>query len=818
MKLSRFRFVSLFMALLMVLSSLTVSGLSVGAASAQVITTDAVRLRSSKKIADDNIIATLSVSEKLSLLENTSGGWAYVSRSDGTKGYCSVDYLNVPSGSPAVFSGVTTDDVNFRKGPSTDYDSISVLSKGAEFTVADNSNEMWVKARVNGTEGYIYRSYTSLEITIKTVITETPDWFESSRLEDLTDGRYNPESSQGNLKAELSKDKISLDEGSIHTLAVLVADGISLQSGSTFKSSDTSVATVSSVGTVKAISEGEAVITVTLPFGEVLKCSVKVNDAPDVPTEPTTPTEPTDPEEEIELSATKLTMEAGTHEVLKANREVTLKSSDTSVVTVSGSVITAKSKGVATITATANGKSAECVVTVVSATSGVTIKKSSATVTVGKTYYNGASSLDYVKWTSSDTSVAEVNNGFITGKAPGKAVITASNSLGKKTCLVTVKDAEPIRFAYSTPNTAAASETITLYAVTDKERTEVKFEVTVGSETKTVMATDKITDGNTYVFSGTTSVSVSGTHKVVAYAKGADGKWKTCSSGCTDAVTSIFIRKTADKKTETKEDRRATDEAITLISQFEGYSSSVYFDQIANNIPTLGYGKVIYLGDSFYNDMTKREAYAYLVQTINEDGYTSQLNNYLNKNKLNRNQQQFDGLLSFSYNLGAYILSTDTDFKDLFLATGNTEDSAAKDTDAYINANDVNFREAPTTSSKILGSFSYGTALTLIDKESSNGWYHVKTSSGTEGYVYADYVTKGKLVETGEYSLGRVNKDDFNKLMMQYHHAGSTCVWGLLYRRVDELDVFYHGEYTRNGSKNIYGYRFTCAVNSSTNI
>ncbi len=818
MKSSRFRFVSVFLAVLMVLSSLTISEMSVGAASAEVMTTDAVRLRSSKKIADDNIITTLAVSEKLTLLGNTSDGWAYVSRNDGTKGYCSVDYLQLSDTSSAEFRGVTTDDVNFRKGPSTEYESISVLSSNTAFKVVDNSKELWVKVNVNGTEGYVYRSYTSLEIVLITLSVVTPDWFESSRLEDITDGRYEPADSHVELKAELSEKKITLDEGTIHTLAVLVADGNTLQSAAEFKSSDTSVATVSSVGTIKAVSQGEAIITVTLPDGEELACNVKVNEAPDVPTTPTEPTEPTEPEEEIELSATKLSMEAGTHEVLNADREVTLKSSDTSVVTVSGSIITAKSKGVATVTATAGGKTAECVVTVTSATSNVTIKKSSATVTVGKTYYNGASSLDYVKWSSSDTSVAEVENGFITAKSPGKAVISAYNSLGKKTCLVTVKEAEPVRFAYSTPNTAAVSETITLYAVTDKERTEVKFEVTVGSETKTVMATDKITDGNTYVFSGTTSVSVSGTHKVVAYAKGADGKWKTCSSGCNDAVTSIFVRKTADKNTETKEDRRATDEAITLISQFEGYSSSVYFDQIANNIPTLGYGKVIYLGDSFYNDMTKREAYAYLVQTVNEDGYTSQLNSYLNKYKLNRNQQQFDGLLSFSYNLGAYALSTDTDFRDLFLATGNTEDSAAKDTDAYINANDVNFRESPTTSSKILGSFSYGTALTLIEKESTNGWYHVKTSSGTEGYVYADYVTKGKLVETGEYSLGRVNKDEFNKLMMQYHHAGSTCVWGLLYRRVDELDVFYHGEYTRNGSKNIYGYRFTCAVNSSTNI
>ncbi len=816
MKLSRFRLLSLILALLMLVSSVFVTGVTVSAATTEVVTTDAVRLRSSKVIADDNVITTLSVSEKLTLLENTSGGWAYVSRSDGTKGYCSLDYLQLSDSSSADFRGVTTDDVNFRKGPSTEYESISVLSNDTQFKVVDNSRELWVKVNVNGTEGYIYRSYTSLEIVLSTVTVVTPDWFESSRLDEITGGSYDAGDYEGALSAKLSDKKITLDEGKIHTLSILVSDGNPLQNATDFKSSDNSVATVSSVGTIKGVAQGEAVIIAILPWGEQLSCAVTVKASENIPTEPTEPTEPTLPESDIELSATTLTMEAGTHGVLTADREVTLKSSDTSVVTVSGSVITAKSKGVATITATANGRSAECKVTVVNATSDVTIKKSTATVTVGKTYYNGASSLDYVKWSSSDTSVAEVENGFITGKSPGKAVISVYNSLGKKTCLVTVKEAEPVRFAYCMPNTAAISETVTLYAVTDKERTDVKFEVAVGSKTQTVTATDKVADGNTYVFSGTTSIDVSGTFKVVAYAKGKDGVWKTCSSGCDDANTSVFIRKTADKKTETQEDRRATDEAITLISQFEGYSSSVYFDKIANNIPTLGYGKVIYLGDSFYNDMTKREAYAYLVKTVNEDGYTAQLNSYLNKYKLNRNQQQFDGLLSFSYNLGAYMISTDTDFKDIFLATGIVEDSAAKDTDAYINTNDVNFRAKPTTSSSILDCLAYGTPLTLLEKESSGGWYHVKTSAGVEGYVYEDYVTKGKLQQTGGYSLGRVNKDDFNKLMMQYHHAGSTCVWGLLYRRIDELDVFYHGEYTRNGSNNIYGYRFTCAVNSST--
>ena len=91
---------------------ITMSGVfsvtSVSAASNSVVTTDAVRLRSSAKIADDNILATLDKSEELTLLKDSTNGWAYVSRKNGTKGYCSIDYLKVPSGSGVVKFDLST--------------------------------------------------------------------------------------------------------------------------------------------------------------------------------------------------------------------------------------------------------------------------------------------------------------------------------------------------------------------------------------------------------------------------------------------------------------------------------------------------------------------------------------------------------------------------------------------------------------------------------------------------------------------------------------------------------------------------------------
>lgn len=782
-----------------------------------VVTTDAVRLRSSAKITSDNTITTLDTKETLTLLADSSNGWAYVSRKDGTKGYCSVDYLNVPSDSDVTFEGVTTDDVYFRKGPSTSNESIKLLSKATSFVVSDNSNELWVKAKIGSTLGYIYREYTDItlklpekepEPTIPVVPTEpdTPDWYNSSVLDEIIETTTTTEPSVAPIEVFIADENVSLEERQSYTLTYYTSDP-SVCSSVSFKSSNTSVATVSADGTIKGISPGSASITAYIESsGEFDSVKVTV-------TKSTTPP----PEEMLTLSKSEVSVNSGNHYHLTASiSNVKWKTSDSSVATVSGGIVTAKAKGKVTITAYTETQSVTCKVEVVAATDGVSIYRNSAQITAGKSYYNGASSSSSVTWSSSDSGVAKVQNGFITAVAPGKAVITAHNSMGTKTCLVNVSKAEPVRFTYSSPNTAAVNEKVTLSAVTDTQRTAVKFEITVNGKITTVEATTKAKDGNTFIWNGSTKISSAGTYNVVAYAKTADGAWETCTSAPEDAKTNIFVRKTADKIKETKESRRATDEAINLIADFEGYSSSVYFDTIANNIPTIGYGKVIYIGDSFYNDMTKKEAYAYLVQTVNEGGFTSSVNSYLSKLGVYYNQQHFDALVSFVYNLGSNILSSDSDFKKIFTASTVSDGQTGKE--AFINATNVNLRSGAGTSYSVVDVLNTGDKLTLVNTKPENNWYQVVTEKGKEGYVYADYVTKGVTNTSSEHYLSKINKKDFSNLMMQYHHAGPTCVWGLLYRRVDELDVFFYGEYTRNGSKNVNDFSFKCSLNSSTTL
>lgn len=870
------RLVSLFLLVVTALSMLCAFGFSASAASNSVVTTDAVRLRSTPEINDDNYITTLGVGETLTLLADSINGWANVKRSDGAEGYCSVDYLNVPSDSNVSFKGEATEEVNFRKGPSTDYDSMGFLSIGQEFTVLDNSDELWVKAKVNDNTGYIYRSYTDLFLTIAeeepeaptepqkplvpetkpptepateaTVPTEeptetptepvvgtkpqvnplsTPNWYSNSLLED--EGVSSKITLTG--KFTLSQSEASIKTGESLKLSTLIL-GTSLDSLVSYKSSDETVATVNQNGVVTGLTEGEAEVSATFN-GKSAVCLVYVTGKPYVPEVPTTPTVPTEPTasteptstepqttvpptepKTFELSASSAGIEKGNFYVLTSPLKNTKwSSSNESVATVdSKGLVEALSEGKAVITATADGKTGTCNITVTKTGTGLTIEYSEVKITKGKTFYNSADSSANISWTSSDENVATVSNGFITATGEGTAVITASSSKGTKTCFVTVKQAEPVRFAYAYPNTVAKNEDVNLVAITDKQRTAVQFKINVNGETKTVNATNKKTDGNVIIWTATTSIDTAGTFNVTAYAKLGD-----MFSSCSDSKTTVFVRESKDLLKETKEERRVSDDLITLLAGFEGYVGNVYADELAGGIPTLGYGRVVYTGESFYNDMTKTEALAMLYDTVNNGGYSSNVNSYLKSLDANYNQQQFDALVSFAYNIGYYGLKSDSEIRALILEAKEKKHTETTDKKAaYINGTQVNFRSGAGTEFDSLGWLSYPDALTLVeDKLVNNSWYHIKTADGREGYVYKDYVTLGVPAIEGEIYLSLINKDEFSRVILEYHHAGSNCIYGLLYRRADELDAFYYGDYERDGDENRFGYSFTCYKNKN---
>ena len=198
----------------------------------------------------------------------------------------------------------------------------------------------------------------------------------------------------------------------------------------TWKSDNSSIATVSSSGLVKGIAEGKTTIRATTDNGKTASCEVTVKKV-----EATS----------ISLPSTK-TVYIGETVTLtytmtpsNATNSVTWKSTDTSIATVSSSgVVTGKKEGSTNITVTTdNGKSASCKVYVEPKPIDPTkISLSSCNVEVGysiKIRYTlePENATTTITWKSSDTSIATVSSdGIVKGIKQGSAKITATTDNG----------------------------------------------------------------------------------------------------------------------------------------------------------------------------------------------------------------------------------------------------------------------------------------------------------------------------------------------------------------------------------------------------
>lgn len=249
----------------------------------------------------------------------------------------------------------------------------------------------------------------------------------------------------------ISLDKTELDltvpeEG---TLNVIYNPEDTTEKEITWESSDNNVATVEStedgVATVKSVGKGTATIKATAKNGATAECTVNVTKLV--------------PIESIELSETEVALDRGESKQITAtalpqdttdDKTITWTSSKDSVATVEqDGTITAVDKGTAIITATAtNGVKAECVVTVgvplesISFEGDITDKVLDRDETLElKVIYNpdDTDTDKTIKWSSSNTAVAKVENGIVTAIDDGEAEITATSVNGKTaTCKIKV--------------------------------------------------------------------------------------------------------------------------------------------------------------------------------------------------------------------------------------------------------------------------------------------------------------------------------------------------------------------------------------------
>jgi len=118
-----------------------------------------------------------------------------------------------------------------------------------------------------------------------------------------------------------------------------------------------------------------------------------------------------------------------------------------------------------------------------------------------------------------------------------------------------------------------------------------------------------------------------------------------------------------------------SDRGLNLIRHYEGFSSKPYL--CAGGRWTIGYGHVI-LPDETFTEITEDEAIVLLSRDVMEaEGAVDILV------KVPLNQNQFDALVSFVYNLGSGNLKSSTLLK---LLNASDYDGAAKQFDRWVYA------------------------------------------------------------------------------------------------------------------------------------
>ncbi len=254
---------------------------------------------------------------------------------------------------------------------------------------------------------------------------------------------------------KLNRNQIIVKEGEFENLTTTITPESATNKNVTWTSSNPTVAEVDSNGKVLGKKEGLSLITVKTQDGyKTATCEVTV-------------TKVVKPVMSVSLNKTTLTLNENESETLVAtidpidadNRNVTWRSINTRIAEVdSNGKITAKEPGKTTIIVTTEygGKTATCDVIVnkvfVPVTSvslnktSITLEKNQKEILLANIEPENADNKE-LRWTSSDTAIATVEqNGEVTARGAGNAIITVETVDGNKTatCNVTV-NREPKR-------------------------------------------------------------------------------------------------------------------------------------------------------------------------------------------------------------------------------------------------------------------------------------------------------------------------------------------------------------------------------------
>ena len=745
----------------------------------------------------------------VTVTDRSNSQWYAVRLANGSTGYIFAQYLKVtgtssatptptqaPSNDGTVQAKLTAD-VNLRRGAGTNYGVIKVIGTGTTVTVTDASNSQWYKVKLSdGTEGYLFSEY--LKVTSGDINSAKPS----------ATPKPTPAPSNGTVQAKTTSDlNVRKGPGTSYGIIKVIDMNVTVT---------ITEATNSSWYKVKLSDGTEGYLAaqyLKITSGDIN--SVKPGNSGDDNTNNGNNSNAPATDEYVRVTVgLNLRSEPNT-----SCKVLTVLSTGTVL-----NVLDRKTSGWVHVRTTGGAEgyvSAEYVAAYDPSSSSASASVSSVDLAQYKTIYIQASSSGSVTWESSDASVATAKAGvsgqlFIYGAAPGTAKITAKSANGTAlaTVSVTVSAPEAVRFAYTTPNIITAGASFNLKAVTDTQKSAVRFEIDgVGTYDTTSYDSESQGDNNVRIFSASATISTPGTYTVRAYSSSGGGY----SSDYREFT--ILVVSTTDSDTTTGESRRVSDSMLDNIASYEGYVPQVSPDTLAGNIPTVGYGYVVSKNTTFYNNLTRSEAKAMLADTVNRGSYTTEINRFISSNGLLMSQCQFDALASFSYNVGAgYWNGSGNCYVRTVIMNAVVPPQDLSSSNPYggkVTASTLPMYQDHSTSSTQITTLKINTSVNILDyyRDSSTkqSWYKV-SASGKSGWVRAGDVAFNSTSGL-THDLNYVDAYTFGSNLLDWHVAGGNCYIGLYYRRLAEAKVFSYGNYDEaspsngNYKKNTYGYK-----------
>ncbi len=259
-----------------------------------------------------------------------------------------------------------------------------------------------------------------------------------------------------------------------------------------WSSSDNSIATINKDGIVTGVKIGT--VTITAKNGTISTTTqVRV-----------TPVEVLS----VKLSKTKTTLVVDGSETITAtvspanatDKTITWTTSDANIVTVKDGTIVGKNVGKAVVSAKCGEKYASITVTVNKkpatpvAVTSVILNKTSENILIGNSVTLTATvkpdnaTNKAITWSSSDSSIASVNNGIVTGNKVGTATITATSGNKSASAKITVKPIEVTGIKLNKTSTSIVQEssetvtaTITPANATDKTVTWTSSDTSIAT-------------------------------------------------------------------------------------------------------------------------------------------------------------------------------------------------------------------------------------------------------------------------------------------------------------------------------------------------